>query len=86
MTESTSDNGSADEGTRMMLEPKAVHETDDGLSVDCPNCGSTVPLVQVVNRGRCSGTLEAEMSETQDDTQLQEGCGAELSLELVWKA
>ena len=79
------DKGDNAEDTRMMLEPDAIHERDDGLYVDCPNCGSTVSLVQIINQGRCPGQLEEEMTEAQDETRLQEGCGAELSLELVWE-
>lgn len=79
-------NSDTPEGTRMMLEPKAVHERDDGLYVDCPNCGVTVSLNRIINRGRCTGQLEEEMVEAHDEKPLQEGCDAELSLELLWKA
>lgn len=84
MSESPPDNGDS-EGSRMKLEPKALHETDEGVSVDCPQCGSTVSIVQIVNEGRCTGQLDDEMAETEDDTELQDGCTAELSLELVWE-
>ncbi len=74
------------EGSRMMLEPDAIHETDDGIYLDCPQCGSGISIIHLVNEGRCSGRLDDDMAEVEDDTQLQEGgCGANLSLELVWE-
>lgn len=86
MSDSPRDDSNRDEGARMKLGPEAIHETDDGIYLDCPQCGSNVSIVQVVTEGRCTGRLEGEMAETESDTELQEGCTAELSLELVWHA
>lgn len=74
------------EGSRMTLGPDAIHETDDGIYLDCPQCGSNVSVAQVVTEGTCTGHLDDEVAETEDDTELQEGCNANLSLDLVWKA
>lgn len=80
----TDDGGPA----RMRLEPKTVHEDDGGYALDCPECGSRVTLVQIVEEGRCDGYLTGEKSEGVDEEgqQLKEpGCTAELSLDLVWE-
>lgn len=72
---------------RMLLEPDSIHESDGGLYLDCPQCGSNVSFEQVVNDGQCTGKLDNEVAETADDTRLQsEHCTAELSLEFVWEA
>lgn len=73
------------DGARMQLEPDAVHESDNRIFLDCPQCGSNVSIVQVVSEGQCTGQLDGKMAETEDDTELQEGCNAKLSLELVWE-
>jgi len=72
----------------MMLEPDAIHEGDGGPSIDCPQCGATVSLVDIVEAGRCTGRLDDEDAEVEaDDEKLaDDGCGAKLSLELVWEA
>lgn len=71
----------------MELTPDTVHEgdPDEELSVDCPACGTTVPLSQIVYEGHCSGTLEGETTEAQSQDEDLGGCGADLSLELVWR-
>lgn len=84
MSDPPPEDGTSEEGARMKLEPKAIHEVEDGIHVDCPKCGSTVSIVQLVNEGRCTGRLDGETTEAPDDTEPQEGCNAELSLELVW--
>lgn len=84
MSGSSPGNSDGDE-TRMTLEPDSVHEMDDGTYLDCPQCGSNVSVVQIVTRGRCPGQLDDEIAETEDDTELQDGCGASLTLELVWE-
>jgi len=87
-----SDDGSSSEpngdGARMRLEPDAIHEGDDAYALDCPECGSTVSLVRIIETGRCTGHLESEATEVEgDDEQLQDpNCTAELSLELVWES
>ena len=82
MSESSPDESDA---ARMMLEPDAVHEEDGGPSIDCPQCGATNTLVDIIEQGRCSGVLDDDMAEVEsEDERLEEGCGAKLSLELVW--
>jgi len=85
MSESSPDESDA---ARMVLEPDAVHEEDGGPSIDCPQCGATNTLVSIIEEGRCTGVLDDDMAESEsEDEQLQDGgCGAELSLELVWEA
>lgn len=83
MSDSSSD---LPEGSRMHLTPDTIHEEEDGIYLDCPQCGSTVSIEQIVNEGRCTGQLDGDMAETEDDTQIEEGCNAKLSLELVWEA
>lgn len=84
MSESPPDESDA---ARMMLEPDAVHEENGEPSLDCPSCGATNTLTQIIEEGRCTGVLDDDIAEVEStDEQLQEGCGAELSLELVWEA
>lgn len=77
--------GENTDGTRMMLEPKAIHETNEGIFLDCPQCGANVSITRVITDGTCTGQLDNQIAETEDDTELQEGCNANLSLELVWE-
>jgi hypothetical protein len=85
MSESSPDESDA---ARMMLEPDAIHEGDGGPSIDCPQCGATVALVDIVEEGRCTGRIDDEDAEVEADAEKvdDEGCGAKLSLELVWEA
>ena len=85
MSESSPDESDA---ARMMLEPDTIHEEGGGPSIDCPSCGATVTLVDIIEEGYCTGQLDDDVAEVEaEDEQLQErGCGAELSLELVWEA
>ncbi|SFS09675.1 hypothetical protein SAMN05216559_3560 [Halomicrobium zhouii] len=85
MAESSPDESDA---ARMMLEPDAIHEGNGGPSIDCPQCGATNTLVSIVEEGRCTGVLDDDAAEVEsEDEQLQQGgCGAKLSLELVWAA
>ena len=80
--------GNADQphGSRMQIGPDAIHEMDGGIYLDCPQCGSNVSIVQVVSEGRCTGQLDDEIAETEDDTRIEGGCNAKLSLELVWES
>lgn len=74
------------DGARMVLEPDALHEGEEENWIDCPSCGSPASITQVVEHGRCSNYLDAEVSES-GTQQLQDvECEAELSLELVWEA
>lgn len=81
MTESPPEDS---DGSRMRLEPDAVHEADDGVYLDCPQCGATVSVVRIVTTGRCSGHLD-DLAHAEDDTGREE-CNAKLSLELLWEA
>lgn len=82
-----SDSADAPTGARMQLGPDAVHEGDSGPSLDCPQCGATVTLVQIIEEGRCPGYLDEDDAEVEGDDEqpVQGGCNAELSLELVWE-
>lgn len=73
---------------RMDLESDALHESDSGYYLDCPECGSSVTLHQIIEEGRCSGYLDADVTEVEgDDEELQDpACTAELSLELIWES
>ncbi|MFC6837445.1 hypothetical protein [Halomarina ordinaria] len=71
------------ESARMELGPDALHESDEGYSLDCPECGSPASLIDIVEHGRCRGYLE---NEGREDTDRAPDCTAELSLELVWES
>lgn len=91
MADDSSRTNELSDGARMPLEPDAIHETDDGYAIDCPECGAAVSLIEVVETGRCPGYLDADAAETaeaQDEpTELKgSGCTAKLSLELVWES
>lgn len=79
-----------EDAARMQLGPDAVHESDnDGEQYfDCPSCGAPVTVTQIIEEGRCSGALDAEVAESYtNDTAVQDtGCTADLALEMVWKA
>jgi hypothetical protein len=85
------DSGSADDaptGARMTLEPDSIHEREDGIALDCPQCGATVTVMRVIETGRCPNYVaEDEVEVAADAGQVQDGpeCTAELSLELVWE-
>lgn len=85
----SSEAGESD-AARMKLEPKTVHEEDaEGEPyLDCPACGASVTFIEIIETGRCGGELDDDAAEAPaDDTSPREaGCGAELSLELVWEA
>lgn len=87
MTDPSPDDGTA-EAARMELTPDTVHEgdPDQELTVDCPSCGTTVSISQIVYEGTCGGTLEGESVEAESGDAEVGGCGADLSLELVWRA
>lgn len=86
MADAPTEGADAPAGSRLMLEPKTIHERDDGVYLDCPQCGSNVSITRIITKGECSGQLEGEVAEAEDDTQLQQDCNATLSLELVWEA
>lgn len=74
--------------TRMELGPDTIHEDDDGLSIDCPQCGSTVPLTYLISEGRCPNALDPDEVEVEDEPTSPQDveCSAKLGLELVWTA
>lgn len=75
------------DASHIVLEPDAIHEQEGGLYIDCPACGSTTPLLLIVEEGHCSGYVDEDMTETGPEGQPVEGmCRASLSLELVWEA
>lgn len=86
-SEAHSDSAKRPAGARMQLGPDAVHEGENEPQIDCPQCGSTVSLVHIIEEGRCPGTLGPEDAEVEDEVeQPQYGeCNAKLSLELVWE-
>jgi len=88
MGDSQSDPGPQRDASRMELDADAFHEDEDGLSIDCPQCGATVPLSILAADGRCPNALDPDDVEVETDaTTPQEGaCSARLGLELVWWA
>lgn len=86
MSDTPGENTDRPDGSRMMLEPDALHETDEGVFLDCPQCGANVSITRVITEGTCTGEYDNQSAETEDDTELQGGCNANLSLELVWEA
>ena len=84
MSDSPSDES---DDARMALEPDALHEGDGEPYLDCPACGSPATFTQIVEEGRCTGYLDADVAETEDGERLQTpACTATLSLELVWES
>ncbi|WP_435346543.1 hypothetical protein [Haloarchaeobius sp. HRN-SO-5] len=73
----------ADGAARMVLEPDAWHEGDDGRYLDCPECGSPAFVGDIVTTGRCTG-YQGEDVEREDAEDVGAFCTAKLSLELVW--
>lgn len=75
-----------DDATRMELGPDAFHEVDEGLAIDCPQCGSHVPLTVLINEGRCPNALDPDDVEVEDEATSPQDveCTARLGLELVW--
>ncbi|MFB6179020.1 MAG: hypothetical protein ABEI77_04770 [Halorientalis sp.] len=73
---------------RMDLTQDTVHESEDGYYLDCPECGSPVSIGRIVEIGRCSGTLDPDVTEVDAaDQQLKEPeCTAELTLQLIWES
>ncbi len=76
------------EATRMELEPDSFHEGDEGVTIDCPQCGSTVPIAFLISEGRCPNALDGDEMEVESDATSPQDveCSAKLGLELVWWA
>ena len=87
MSDDASPADAGENEARMELESDALHESDSGYYLDCPECGSSVTVHRIVEDGRCSGTLDADVAEVEgDDEELQDpNCTAKLSLELIWE-
>lgn len=85
MADPESDTDSS-EAARMELEPDAFHEEGEQLSVDCPQCGATVSIMHIAEEGRCPGYVDEEQKEGEGEVPRDDGCGANLSFELVWEA
>ena len=68
---------------RMELEPDAWHEGDEGLYVDCPECGSPAYVSDIVEVGRCTGYLGDDVDEESAED-VGGFCTAKLSFELTW--
>ncbi|WP_221621661.1 hypothetical protein [Halocatena pleomorpha] len=86
MSDTSPENEKTPTKARMIIEPDALHEGEDELFLDCPQCGSTTTISRILNKGRCSGYLDAKEAEstTEDEQLLDPICTAKLSLELVW--
>lgn len=69
---------------RMELEPDAIHEGEEGLYVDCPECGSPAIVTDVVRGGRCTGYRD-EAVEDREAEDVGDFCTAKLALELSWR-
>ncbi|ELZ19909.1 hypothetical protein C475_21464 [Halosimplex carlsbadense 2-9-1] len=89
MTDSESADGDSDatSGARMTLGPDAILETEDGNALDCPACGTTVTVMQVIEDGHCPNYLDEDDVEVDENAGQVQGpeCTAELSLELLWE-
>lgn len=88
MPEPSPDSDEPSTEARMVVEPDALHEGEDELFLDCPQCGSTTTITRILNKGRCSGYLDSDAAEskTEDKQLLDPVCTAKLSLELVWES
>lgn len=91
MTDSESaDSASAEDdapsGARMTLGPDAILKNEEGVALDCPACGTTVTVMQVIEDGHCPNCLDEDDVEV-DENAGQRGpeCTADLTLELVWQ-
>jgi len=89
MTDSESADGDSDatSGARMTLGPDAILRDEDGIALDCPACGTTVTVMQVIENGHCPNYLDEDDVEVEENAGRVRGpeCSAELSLELVWE-
>ncbi|GEM_PF-1203334 len=63
------------------LTPDSWHQTGEGYSIDCPECGSAASLMNVVTHGRCNGYLDDRDAETDLDEESFD-CTAKLWFEL----
>jgi hypothetical protein len=77
--------GTDDDTARMTLDADAFHEAEE-LSIDCPNCGATVGVMEIAETGHCDGIVGADEIEGDSEVPTEGNCDASLSLELVWAA
>lgn len=68
---------------RMELEPDAWHDGEEGVYVDCPECGSPAYVADINREGRCTGYLRENVEE-ENAEDVGNFCTAKLSFELVW--
>ena len=81
MTDETSN--PQDGGARMELGPDEFHEGDEGVYLDCPECGSPAYVTDIVETGRCTGYRGDDVEE-ENAEDVGAFCTAKLSLELVY--
>ncbi|MDG5776600.1 hypothetical protein VB773_22495 [Haloarculaceae archaeon H-GB2-1] len=79
----TADQTDDHEAARMDLEADAWHEGDDGLYVDCPECGSPAYLEDIATNGRCTG-YQGESTDEENAEDVGNFCTAKLSFDLTW--
>lgn len=72
-----------DDAARMELTPDAFHEGDEGVYLDCPECGSPAFVTEIVETGRCTG-YQGESVEEENAEDVGGFCTAKLALELRW--
>ena len=68
---------------RMELNPDALHESDSGYFLDCPECGSPATVENIVEHGRCNGYLDEQVEGVDFDVE-NVSCSAVLQLELAY--
>jgi hypothetical protein len=73
-----------EEEARMALGPDAWHEGEDGVYVDCPECGSPAYVMDVAETGRCTG-YQGEDVDEENAEDVGGFCTAKLSFELVYR-
>lgn len=86
--DSSADGDDAVSGARMTLGPDAIHEQPGELALDCPACGATATIQQIVEEGHCPNYLEDDEMNAESGPESTQGgsCTAELALELVWES
>jgi hypothetical protein len=68
---------------RMELNPDALHESEHGYYLDCPECGSPATVENVIEHGRCNGYLNEQVEGVDFDVG-NVSCTAVLRLELAY--
>jgi hypothetical protein len=70
---------------RMELGPDAVHESEEGYYLDCPECGSPATIDNIIEEGRCNGYLNEQVEGIDFEVE-QMSCSAVLQFELAYTA